>query len=152
MKKIIRQSAPNIFYWSCQIKNHVLTRIGTLLKVIDMNFYIIKRKYGTITENIQIIHLVTRFWWRENIPNILSDHMIKALISIGLNGDLRITSIKTPSEITENSYFEHVSSVFLFSLRSYECILHDEEELYNVWISYYTNPLSKSSDYLFLTK
>ena len=66
--------------------------------------------------NQDCLILVVRVQEGKYTQHPIHDYILKALIIIGFMGIDKISSLGMPSNCTYPEYFEHVSSIFLFSL------------------------------------
>ena len=55
-----------------------------------MDFYLIQGKQGLVEKKAPFILLVARFQHPEDIPRTITDHVITALILVGLTKDWKI--------------------------------------------------------------
>ena len=90
--------------------NHVLIHLRNLIEALGVVFHVIMRKLVLIKRKVPLILLVAIFWYGEDIPYTIPNHVLMALILLVFDWGLNLS---------EPTYFDHVSSEFIFSLREY---------------------------------
>ena len=80
--KTIHKSAPQVCPWTCQVLNHVFICLRTLLEALDIEFYVIQRKYVPIEKYMPSFILVVRVWPGEDIPHTIFNHVLAAFILV----------------------------------------------------------------------
>ena len=110
LKNIVWYSAPWVHYWILHVMNHVLIHLRNLIEALGVVFHVIMRKLVLIKRKVPLILLVAIFWYGEDIPYTIPNHVLMALILLVFDWGLNLA---------EPTYFDHVSSEFIFSLREY---------------------------------
>ena len=61
------------------------------MKYLYMAFHVVQWKYIIMYKNIPLLLFIAWFWKREDIPHNIPNHMLMALIIVGLDGYFWLT-------------------------------------------------------------